>query len=185
MLTTELWLLAVALAMDAVAAALARGGSASDGGSRWRLAAETGLACGLAQGAMPLLGYGVASAFAGPMAAIDHWVAFAILAILGLNMLRASFRGAETSPGRGSLVWMAFATSVDAAAAGVTLPLFGVPVWLAAGVIGGVAAVLSGAASLLGAWIGARLGRWAGAAGGVLLILIGARILAEHLARDI
>jgi putative Mn2+ efflux pump MntP len=185
-LPVDLWLLALALSMDACAAALALGAGAAGRGIA-RLAGATGLLFGAAQGAMPLLGALAADLAGDRLAAVDHWVAFAILAFLGVSMLRAAGKAGEADRERAAahLPALALATSIDAAAAGVTLPLFPVPVLLSAAVIGGTTALLSGLAVGLGALAGARLGRVAEALGGLLLIGIGARILASHLSEGL
>lgn len=182
-MTVDLLLLALALSMDAVAAALARGAAVR--ARRAHEALRTGLAFGTAQGLMPLVGWAVASAFAGTIEAVDHWIAFTILAVLGLRMIHAGWRAAEqpaaATGGLAALLAAAIGTSVDAAAAGVTLPLFGVPVATAALLIGAVTALLSALAVLGGAAAGARLGRNADILGGLILVGIGTRILLEHL----
>lgn len=182
-------LLSFGLAMDAVAVALVRGaaGPRTPGG-RLRCALELGFAFGLAQGLMPLLGWGVGAAFAGLIEAFDHWIAFVLLCILGVRMLAEAMSppDADDAPApRGSrylgLAAAALATSVDAAAAGLALPLFAVPVVTACLTIGGVTAVLCAVACWIGSCVPPRGGKLAEAAGGVVLIGIGAKILIEHL----
>jgi putative Mn2+ efflux pump MntP len=187
---TELWLLALALSMDAVAAALARGSGA--GGlpalAVGRLAVGAGLVFGLMQGLMPLLGAGLALLLSARLAAVDHWVAFGILLVLGLQMIRAAWHQApvpDRDRGFSHLLALGLATSIDAAAAGVTLPLFPVPLLLSALLIAATTGLLSAMAVGLGAFAGARLGRWAEAIGGVILVGVGARILLDHLERGI
>ncbi len=140
-------------------------------------------AVSLAQGVMPLIGWGLGTAFAGWIEAFDHWIAFALLSLLGLNMLRAACdetQSTDTLAGWALFV-AAIATSIDAAVAGITLPLFGVPVLLAGALIGGVTAALCLIAGLGGARLGRNLGSRAEIAGGILLIALGVKILAEHL----
>jgi len=173
--------LALALAMDAFAAALCQGA----GRPGVRHAIVVGLAFGVAQGLMPLAGWGLGAAFAGIVRHVDHWIAFALLVFLGLRMAREGLAREPDDcapPLAGwALVGAAIATSVDAAAAGVTLPLLGVPVWLACLVIGSITAALCAAGVLLGALAGARFGRGAAVAGGAALVLLGAKILVDHL----
>ena len=136
---TALFLLALALAADAFAVSIARGAGGPHSLTR---ALETGLAFGAAQGIMPLLGWGLGALFAGWLAAIDHWIAFGLLTVLGGRMLMAA-RSDEDEADDGvepagisrrahllALFAAAVATSIDAAAAGLTLDLFGLPVWL-------------------------------------------------------
>jgi putative Mn2+ efflux pump MntP len=183
--TLALLLLALGLSMDAVAVALVRGAAVPTPAARVPEALRTGLAFGFAQGLMPLLGWSVASALAGALQTVDHWIAFVILLVLGLRMIHAGWQEAEPAPTAGmgglALVSAAIATSVDAAAAGITLPLFGVPVMEAALLIGVVTALLAALAVLGGALVGDRLGRRADIGGGLILILIGTRILLDHL----
>lgn len=182
----DLLALALALSMDAVAVALARGAAVRPPESRLGAGMATGLAFGTAQGLMPLLGLAAAGLFtnllAGPSGGVGGGIgpiiAFLILLVLGIRMIR---EGLSADPPEGSvrqgLIMAALATSIDAAAAGATLPLFDWPVLASALLIGAVTAALSLVAVIGGAMAGARLGRRADLLGGCLLILIGARIL--------
>ncbi|MBC7158970.1 MAG: manganese efflux pump [Porphyrobacter sp.] len=181
----ELLFLAVGLAMDACAVALVRGAVA---GARPGGALATAAAFGIAQGAMPLVGWGLGRAFASRIEQIDHWVAFVLLSALGIRMIlaaRAAPEGAVPQPGRGSraatLLLAAIATSIDAAVAGIALDAFAAPVAVACLLIGGVTAVLSFAAYLLGGRVPTRAGNAAEAVGGLVLIGLGSKILIEHL----
>ncbi|WP_448580101.1 manganese efflux pump MntP [Thermaurantiacus sp.] len=194
----ELLALAVALSMDAVAVALARGAAIRPPRPLLPAALLTGLAFGAAQGLMPILGLAAASLVtgmvAGPGAGIGPFLAFLILLVLGIRMIREGLADANgsdtggsdtgaggTGAGRGGLIMAALATSIDAAAAGVTLPLFSWPVWASALLIGGVTAALSLCATLAGRVAGVALGRKADILGGALLVAIGARILLDGL----
>lgn len=182
-----LLLLALALAMDAFAVSIVRGAA---GEHRIDRALETGLAFGLAQGVMPLLGWALGALFLQWIEAVDHWIAFALLAFLGVRMLREAF-GEDDDPDEGvaasgraywwGLFAAAIATSIDAAAAGLTLDLFGLPIALACTVIAVVTAILCVPAYWFAAKIGSRIGHFAEAAGGVVLIGLGLKILLEHL----
>lgn len=172
-------LLAVALAMDAFAVALTQG-------ARFRPSLRGGLAIALTFGAfqavMPLAGWAVGAVALGYVEAIDHWIAFGLLSFLGLRMLGGHVgepEGTRALTGRALLV-AGLATSIDALAAGITLPTLGVPPLLAVALIGCVTAVMSGAGVLLGRVAGDRLGTWAERAGGLILIGLGVKILAEH-----
>lgn len=178
-------LLAVGLAMDAMAVAAARGLAAPQ--APWSDALRLALLFGAFQAGMPLLGW-VAGARIGPwIAAWDHWIAFALLGGIGGKMLWEAFRGdEEASPEGGSfrlraLLVLAVATSIDALAVGVTLPLLRAPLLLTIATIGVTTALLSLAGVYAGRRFGARLGRRLDAFGGLVLIGIGARILVEHL----
>ena len=166
--------------MDAFAVALCQGAAGGDG----RVALRATAAFGLAQGLMPLLGWTLGVAFAGWIAAIDHWIALILLSILGLKMIREGFAGRDSGDrtllsGR-ALLAAALATSIDAAAAGITLPTIGAPILQAIAVIGLVTAAMSYAAVRIGRAAGDRLGKWAEIAGGLMLIAIGARIFVVH-----
>lgn len=177
---TTLLLLAFALATDAFCVAVAQGASTRPGpGGAIRMA----LAFGVAQALMPLVGWGLGRAFAGAIEQVDHWIAFALLAAIGAKMIREATAGGGTPAvalsGMG-LLTAALATSVDAAAAGIALPTLGLPVGLAAGAIGAITAALCLVGALAGGAIGARGGRKAEAAGGLVLIGLGLRILLQH-----
>jgi putative Mn2+ efflux pump MntP len=175
-------LLAAALAMDAFAVSLCQGVATRPGlGGAVRIA----LAFGIAQAVMPLAGWSIGLMFAGMIEAVDHWIAFVLLGALGLKMLHEGLQPAEDCPpepltGR-ALLTAAIATSIDAAAAGVTLPGFGMAVLPAVAIIGGVTAGLCLFGAIAGARLGAALGRKAEVFGGVVLIGLGVRILVEHL----
>ena len=189
---TALFLLALALAADAFAVSIARGAAGTHSLGR---ALETGLVFGAAQGIMPLIGWALGALFLRYIEAVDHWIAFALLAFLGVRMLQAAFssedeEGAEP-PGLSrnrslGAHWLvlgtaAVATSIDAAAAGLTLDLFGLPVWLSCAVIAGVTAVLCVPGYWFASKIGGRFGHIAEGFGGVVLIGLGVKILVEHL----
>lgn len=172
-------LLALALAMDAFAVALTQG-------ARFRPTLAGGAAIagtfGLFQGVMPLIGWGIGAVAFAYIAAVDHWIAFGLLAFLGLRMLGGHVGEEEAShalTGKALLV-AGVATSVDALAAGITLPTLDVAPLVAGLVIGVVTLVLSGLGVVLGRMAGDAFGAWAERAGGVILIALGAKILAEH-----
>lgn len=183
---TTLLLLAVALSMDAFAAALSQG-AAARASVTLAGALRIGIAFGVAQAIMPLVGWALGTAFAPVIEQIDHWIAFVLLAGIGLRMvhqgLQAATRPADAPvplAAGGALLFTAFATSVDAAAAGVTIALLDQPVLLACGVIGTVTLVLSTAGVLVGTMAGALVGSRAEVAGGLVLIAIGTKTLIEH-----
>lgn len=177
-----LFLLAVALAMDAFAVSLCQGASARPS---YAQALPIAGAFGLAQAVMPAGGWLLGTAFAGVIASVDHWVAFVLLAGLGIKMAKEGFEPAPPCPpaliGGRALFVAAIATSIDAAAAGITLPTLGVPILLACFVIGGVTALICYGGAVSGARLGTALGKKAEVAGGAVLVLLGTRILAEHM----
>lgn len=182
----QILLLAIGLAMDATAVAAARG-FANVGDPRPSEVLECGLAFGFAQGLMPWLGSLLGSRVGDLVAAWDHWIAFAVLAGIGGKMLwEARSAGAEErAPPKGShlrlLIGLAIATSIDAFAVGLTLPMLGAPLLLSVLTIGIVTTLLSCAGVLLGRRFGALLGKRLDVFGGVVLILLGCKILFEHL----
>lgn len=175
----EALLLALALAMDAFAVALTQG-------ARFRPSLRGGLAIaatfGLFQAVMPLAGWGIGTVAFGLVEAVDHWIAFGLLTFLGLRMLRGHVGEEEASrklTGR-ALIVAGVATSVDALAAGITLPTLEIAPLTAAALIGLVTFALSGIGVMLGRSAGDRWGIWAERAGGVVLIALGTHILAAH-----
>ena len=172
-------LLALALAMDAFAVALTQG-------CRFRPSLRGGLAIaltfGVFQALMPLAGWVIGAVALIYVEAVDHWIAFGLLTFLGVRMLGGHVgeeEAARALTGR-SLLIAGVATSIDALAAGITLPTLGVSPWLAVALIGIVTFVMSGAGVLLGRRAGDHLGEWAERAGGIILIGLGLKILAEH-----
>lgn len=175
----EALFLAFALAMDAFAVALTQG-------AKFRPDARGGIAIaltfGVFQALMPLAGWVIGVAALAYVEAFDHWIAFGLLSFLGVRMLGGHVGEGEAAhalTGRTLLV-AGVATSIDALAAGITLPALGVSPWLAVGLIGLVTFVLSGAGVMLGRRAGDHLGEWAERAGGVILIGLGVKIVAEH-----
>ena len=180
----QILLLAVGLAMDATAVAAARGCVA--GGPRGSEVLWTSLLFGSAQALMPTIGW-VLGASAGPwVTAVDHWVAFGVLAALGIKMLREASRfdqndTAHRGVGLRVMLGLALATSVDALAVGLTLPLLGAPFALSIVTIGVVTTLLSAIGGVVGRRFGKMLGKRLDVFGGMVLIFLGCKILVEHL----
>ncbi len=172
--------LAFGLAMDATAMAAVRGLAAPP-----REGLILPLLFGAFQAGMAGLGWALGAWGGHYLEAWDHWIAFALLVGIGLKMLFDAWKGTDPDePLRTEpmvLVGLAVATSIDAAAAGITLPLIPVSPWLALALIGGVTA----ACSSIGFVVGRTAGRWLGgkltALGGLILIAIGVRLLLSHL----
>ena len=178
-----LFFLAVGLSMDAFAVSVCKGlalGKVSLG-----RACVPGLWFGGFQGLMPLLGWLLGSRFAQYITSVDHWIAFGLLVFLGANMLREArageSEGASASLGFGEMLALAVATSIDALAVGVTFAFLQVSILPAVGLIGCTTFVLSLAGVWIGHRFGSRLKSRATLAGGVILCLIGLKILLEHL----
>ncbi|MFH1268350.1 MAG: manganese efflux pump MntP family protein [Planctomycetota bacterium] len=176
--------ISVGLAMDAFAVSLAAGLTLASVTPRhtFRMAFHFGLF----QAMMPILGWLAGKELAGYIAAYDHWIAFALLSFVGGKMLLEAGKGraktSEADPTRGlSLVTLSVATSIDALAVGMSMAFLRVSIWVPAAVIGLVAATLSAVGIRFGNRLGARVGRWAEAFGGCVLLLIGVKILVSHL----
>ena len=180
---TELFLLAVGLAMDAFAVSVCKGLALPRIDMKKALAA--GLWFGGFQALMPLLGYLLGSRFASYIADFDHWIAFILLVLIGGNMIREAVRGEEeetdASFGVRAMLPLALATSIDALAVGLTFAFLSVRVLPAVTLIGVVTLVISMAGVKLGNLFGARFRGKAEFAGGLILILLGVKILLEHL----
>lgn len=179
----ELFLLALGLSMDALAVALCKGLALE----KWTLcrALWVGLWFGGFQGGMPLLGYALGTRFAGSITAIDHWLAFVLLGWLGFGMLRSAYAGGEAETGEDlsplAMVPLALATSVDALAVGITFAFLDVSILPAAAGIAATTALLSALGTALGSLCGRGLQARAKALGGGILLLLGTKILLEHL----
>lgn len=175
--------LAVALAMDAMAVATSRGALLER--IRGRQVLAVALVFGGFQAAMPAVGWLVGQRFAPVVRDWDHWVAFGLLGAIGGKLIYEAWRGAEAG-GSGQLtprvlVLLGIATSIDALAAGISLPLMDAPLVLSIVTIGVVTALLSAVGLYLGRQVGRALGGQLDALGGVLLIGIGTKILVQHL----
>lgn len=184
MTLTELLIVAVGLSMDAFAVAICKGLAVRKAGIKEM--AIAGLWFGGFQGLMPLIGYLLGSAFSSYITKIDHWVAFVLLGIIGINMIKESFeKDEEKSCGSMAfkeMLTMAIATSIDALAVGITLALLPeVNIGAAVGFIGAITFILSAVGIKIGNIFGAKFKSKAEFSGGVILILMGLKILLEHL----
>lgn len=179
----QIFLIAVSLAMDAFAVSVSTGIAMPGFGPRQ--AARIGLWCGAFQFFMPLIGWFLGSSVSVYIEAVDHWIAFGLLSLIGGNMIREALFGqgeeAVTDLSVRRLFLLALATSIDALAVGVTMVFMDVNVLLSAAVIGVVAFALAMLGGLLGRRLGQLFQRRATLLGGVVLVFIGAKILLEHL----
>lgn len=180
----ELLLLAVGLSMDAFAVSICKGLAMK----KATLKAE--LTCGVWFGGfqllMPLIGYFLGTLFAEAIQAIDHWVAFLLLAVIGANMLKEALskddEQADADLSVKTMFVMAVATSIDALAVGISLAMTGdVNIFTAVILIGVCTCFLSALGVKIGNVFGSRFEKKAQLAGGVILILLGVKILLEHL----
>ena len=177
-------LIALSLAMDAFAVSVSTGIAVPGFGVRQ--AARIGLWCGFFQFSMPLAGWFLGSSVKSYIEFIDHWIAFGLLALIGASMIREALSGeggeavADLSVRR--LFFLALATSIDALAVGVTMAFMkDVNILLSAAVIGAVAFLMAILGGLLGRRLGQLFQKRATLLGGAVLILIGVKILGEHL----
>mgnify|MGYP003119402796 CR=1 FL=1 len=173
--------LALALAMDAFAVALAQGAS---GRTDSMTAVRLGFAFGVAQAVMPLIGWLLGTGFAALIQTVDHWIALILLSFLGLRMIREALTRdeGEVPPALSgwTLLTAAIATSIDALVAGITIPTLGLPILLTCLVIGVATTVLCAIGVRVGGLMGARLGTPAELFGGAVLILLGLDIFIRH-----
>lgn len=177
----ELFVIAVGLSMDAFAVSVCKGLSTQ------RLRAQHCVICGLYfggfQGLMPLVGWLLGVRFQNAITSVDHWIAFVLLTAIGVNMIRESRGDAEhldDSFQPGAMLPLALATSIDALAVGVTFAFLKVEIVPAVSFIGVTTFVLSAVGVKVGAVFGARFRSRAELAGGLILILMGLKILLEH-----
>ena len=181
----ELLLLAVGVSMDAFAVSVCKGLSMCKSGIKE--SAICGAWFGGFQALMPLIGFFLGTLFADAIEAFDHWVAFGLLAVIGINMLKEAFSkeeegccGCDLSVK--TMLVMAIATSIDALAVGISLAMAGnVNIWLSILLIGITTFAFSGLGVKIGNVFGSRFEKKAQIAGGAILILLGLKILLEHL----
>lgn len=180
----EIFLIALSMAMDAFAVCLGAGASPHTNGHRpiFRLSFHFGLF----QFLMPLLGWLAGLTVVNLIADFDHWLAFGLLAFVGSRMIRAGLnpngqQNAQDISRGWTLVMLSIAVSLDALAIGLSLALLGVSIWMPALVIGIVTGMMSWAGVHIGNRLGKQFGKRAEILGGIVLILIGIRILLTHL----
>ena len=183
----ELLLLAVGLSMDAFAVSVCKGLSLRK--ATFRAELTCGIWFGGFQALMPLIGFFLGTLFAVAIQAVDHWIAFGLLAIIGANMLKEALSQEEECDCGGSadlsvktMFVMAVATSIDALAVGISLAMVGnVDIFFAVTLIGICTCTLSMLGVKIGNVFGSRFESKAEIAGGVILIALGVKILLEHL----
>ena len=179
----EILLIAIGLAMDAFAVSICKGLSMKK--MSWKKAIIVGLYFGIFQALMPVMGYFLGATFESLVTQIDHWIAFALLTFIGINMLKEAFAKNEENQNDSvefkTMVVLAIATSIDALAIGITFAFLQVNMILATLIIG----IVTFAICVIGVKIGNKFGdkyeRKAETVGGLILILMGIKILLEHL----
>lgn len=178
----ELFIIAVGLSMDAFAVSICKGLSMKK--MSWKSSVIVGLYFGGFQAAMPLFGYILGSQFKEAITAFDHWVAFILLSVIGANMIREAFSNEEEcvdcSLAPGNMIMLAIATSIDALAVGVTFAFLKVQIIPAVSFIGITTFTLSVVGVKVGNVFGTKYKSKAEFAGGLILIIMGVKILLEH-----
>ena len=185
----EMFILAVGLSMDAFTVSVCKGLCMKK--ATLKSQAICGAWFGGFQGLMPLIGFFLGTLFAESIQAFDHWVAFGLLALIGANMLKEAFSeetvdscdiDGEADLSFKSMFVMAVATSIDALAVGISLAMAGnVNIWIAVALIGIITFILSAVGVKVGHMFGSRFEKKAQFCGGIILILLGFKILLEHL----
>lgn len=179
----ELFLIAIGLAMDAFAVSVCKGLSFKE--MSYKKAIIIGVYFGVFQALMPAIGYFLGTTFESLVTQIDHWIAFILLGFIGINMLKEAFgkdkEEANDKVDFKTMIVLAIATSIDALAVGITFAFLKVKVMMATLLIG----IITFGLSVIGVKIGNKFGnkyeKNAEATGGILLILMGIKILLEHL----
>lgn len=183
MSTYELFIIAVGLSMDALAVAICKGLSMAK--MSWKKAVVIGIWFGGFQALMPLIGYLLGAQFESKITAFDHWIAFILLGLIGGNMVREGLSGEEENTDDSisikSMLPLAIATSIDALAIGVTFAFLRVNIFSAVSFIGVVTFLLSMVGVKVGNVFGVKYKSKAEIVGGIILILMGVKILVEHL----
>ena len=177
----ELLLIAIGLSMDAFSVSICKGLTTKK--FSWRMALVCGLWFGFFQALMPIIGYFLGAQFQEMIEAYDHWIAFGLLFLIGANMIREAVWGKEESQdgslGFKTMLLLAIATSIDALAVGVSFACIRVKLWSSVIVIGLTTFAVLGVK--IGNVFGSKYEKSAGIIGGIMLILIGLKILLEHL----
>ena len=179
----EIILIGIALAMDAFAVSICKGLTLK------KMEISKALICGIYfgvfQALMPLIGYFIGKSFITFIESFDHWIAFAILAIIGINMIRESFSKEEVDPNFSAkaMLILALATSIDALTMGLSFSMVDlrVNIFVAVTIIGVITFVLSGLGVFIGNIFGSRFNKVAQIIGGVCLVLIGVKVLLDGL----
>lgn len=179
----ELLLTAVALSMDAFAVSVGKGLSSPN--ASWLEGLICGAYFGGFQALMPLTGYLLVSTFSVYIQRFDHWIAFILLALIGANMIREAFSKEEENMSSSfsfkTMLLLAVATSIDALATGVTFQLTGTNIWMAITLVGCTTFLFSFFGVKVGSTFGTKYQSKAELIGGVILVLMGVKILLEHL----
>ena len=179
----ELVLVSMGLGMDAFAVSVCKGISMKK--MNWKKACIIGLYFGGFQALMPVIGFFLGVAFENIITNVDHWIAFILLGIVGLKMIKDSFNKKNENYNDDisfkTMIILAIATSIDALAVGITFAFLKVNLIISISLIGVITFILSFIGSKLGNKFGNRYEKKAELLGGIILILLGLKILLEHL----
>jgi putative Mn2+ efflux pump MntP len=187
----EILLIGIGLSMDAFSVSICKGLTTKK--FSWKMALSCGLWFGFFQALMPVIGYYLGEQFEQYITAVDHWIAFGLLFLIGANMIREAFSKKEVesveqenfplSTFRSQLRMfpLAIATSIDALAVGISFACIQVRIWSSVLIIGVTTFLFSVAGVKIGNVFGSRFEKSAEILGGAILILIGTKILLEHL----
>ena len=180
----EIALIGVGLAMDAFAVSICKGLAMRR--MNYKKAIIIAAFFGVFQALMPALGYVLGTTFANKIAAIDHWIAFILLALIGANMIKEALSSdddecQDDSLRIGDLIMLSIATSIDALAVGITFAFFNVSLLLSVSMIGIITFIICVIGVKVGNVFGEKYKSKAELAGGLILIVMGAKILIDHL----
>ncbi len=179
----EIAVIGVGLAMDALAVSICKGLSMKN--LNWKHAIIIASYFGIFQALMPILGYLLGSTFNSFVESVDHWITFGLLTIIGINMIKDSFDDENEKRNDNidvkTMLLLAIATSIDALAVGITFAFYNVNLTVAISIIGIITFLLSFLGVELGKKFGDKFQNKAEKMGGCILIIIGLKILLEHL----
>ena len=180
----DIFLIGVGLSMDAFSVSICKGLTTKK--FSWRTALICGIWFGGFQALMPLIGYYLGVSFQSLIESVDHWIAFGLLVLIGANMIREALSHKEEEEYNGALdfktmLLLAIATSIDALATGISFACLQVNIWWSILIIGLTTFAFSIGGVKIGNVFGSKYEKSASIIGGIILILIGAKILVEHL----
>ena len=180
----EILLIGIGLSMDAFSVSVCKGLTTKR--FSWRMALACGLWFGGFQALMPVIGYFLGVQFEQFITSVDHWIAFGLLFLIGANMIREAVWGKEDHEHNGAMdvktmLLLAIATSIDALAVGISFACIQVKIWSSVLIIGLTTFAFSVFGVKIGNVFGSRFEKGAEVVGGIILILIGLKILLEHL----
>lgn len=180
----EILLIGIGLSMDAFSVSICKGLTTKQ--FSWKMALTCGLWFGFFQALMPVIGYFLGAQFEQYITAVDHWIAFGLLFLIGANMIREAVWGNDKQENNGALdfktmLLLAIATSIDALVVGVSFACIQVKLWSSVLIIGLTTFLFSVMGVKIGNVFGSKFEKSAEIVGGIILILIGLKILLEHL----